>query len=64
MEHEKFESVEAEIRKMGYKLVSMRFEDDKGNSVTLFIDETENQEEPEKEEETETGGTWNYPSRV
>lgn len=64
MEHGKFESVAAEIRKIGYKLASMRFEDSKGNSITLFVDKAESQEEPAKEGEMKTGGTWNYPSRV
>ena len=62
MEHGKFGSVAAEIRKLGYKLESMRFSNGK-NHVIIIIDEEENQEKS-KAEELEPGGTWNYPSRV
>jgi len=63
MEHGKFESVAAEIRKLGYKLESMRFSNGK-NNVIIFIDEEENQEKPKTEELGSDGGTWDYPSRV
>lgn len=46
MEYGKFSAVAAEIRKLGYKLESMRFKDTKGNEITLWIDETNSDQQP------------------
>ena len=53
MEYGKFSAVAAEIRKLGYKLESMRFKDTKGNEITLWIDEINSDQQP-KEIQSET----------
>ena len=48
MEHGKVGSVAAEIRKLGYKLESMRFSNGKGGEITLWIDSDDESEIEDK----------------
>lgn len=51
MEYGKFSAVAAEIRKLGYKLESMRFSNGKGGEVTLWIDSDDESEIEDKIQE-------------